>query len=117
VGYTPQIAAAVWVGFDNKSVHFKTWDGQGGRAAAPIWGRFMKYVYDDPTIAMPLEYFEKPAKVYADSICTETKKLATPFCPVKMIEYFTDQTRPATCDRHATSKWKEGEQGGGTISF
>jgi penicillin-binding protein 1A len=117
VGYTPQIAAAVWVGFDNKSVHFKTWDGQGGRAAAPIWGRFMKYVYDDPTIAMPLEYFEKPAKVYADSICTETKKLATPFCPLKMIEYFTDQTRPATCDKHATSKWKEGEQGGGTISF
>ncbi|HTY59959.1 MAG TPA: PBP1A family penicillin-binding protein, partial [Bacteroidota bacterium] len=29
VGYTPQIAASVWVGFDNKSVHFKTWDGQG----------------------------------------------------------------------------------------
>ena len=117
VGYTPQIAAAVWVGFDNKSVHFKTWDGQGGRAAAPIWGRFMRYVYDDPTIAMPLEYFEKPAKVYADSICTETKKLATPFCPVKMIEYFTDQTRPSACDKHATSRWKEGEQGGGTISF
>jgi hypothetical protein len=34
-----------------------------------------------------------------------------------MIEYFTDQTRPAACDKHATSKWKEGEQGGGTISF
>jgi penicillin-binding protein 1A len=117
VGYTPQIAASVWVGFDNKSVHFKTWDGQGGRAAAPIWGRFMKYVYDDPTIAMPLEYFEKPAKVYADSICTETKKLATPFCPDKTIEYFTDQTRPGTCDKHTTSKWREGEQGAGTISF
>ncbi len=117
VGYTPQIAASVWVGFDNKSVHFKTWDGQGGRAAAPIWGRFMKYVYDDPTIAMPLEYFEKPAKVYADTICTETKKLATPFCPDTMIEYFTDQTRPGTCDKHTTSKWREGEQGAGTISF
>lgn len=117
VGYTPQVAAAVWVGFDNKSVHFKTWDGQGGRAAAPIWGRFMKYVYDDPTIAMPLEYFERPAKVYADSICTETKKLATAFCPEKMVEYFTDQTRPASCDKHTNSKWREGEQGAGTISF
>jgi len=117
VGYTPQIAASVWVGFDNKSVHFKTWDGQGGRAAAPIWGRFMKYVYDDPTIAMPLEYFEKPAKVYADTICMETKKLATPFCPDKMIEYFTDQTRPGNCEKHTTSKWREGEQGAGTISF
>ncbi len=117
VGYTPQIAASVWVGFDNKSVHFKTWDGQGGRAAAPIWGRFMKYVYDDPSIAMPLEYFERPAKVYADSICIETKKLATPFCPNRMIEYFTDQTRPGGCDKHTTSKWKEGERGAGTISF
>jgi penicillin-binding protein 1A len=117
VGYTPQITAAVWVGFDNKSVHFKTWDGQGGRAAAPIWGRFMKYVYDDPAIAMPLEYFEKPAKVYADTICTETKKLATPFCPDRMVELFTDQTRPATCDKHTTLKWKEAERGAGTISF
>ena len=62
VGFTPQICAGVWVGFDNNSVHFTTWDGQGGRAAAPIWGRFMKYVYDDPNIAMPLAYFEKPPR-------------------------------------------------------
>ncbi|HUI64633.1 MAG TPA: PBP1A family penicillin-binding protein [Bacteroidota bacterium] len=117
VGYTPQIAAAVWVGFDNRSVHFRTWDGQGGRAAAPIWGRFMKYTYDDPSIAMPLEYFERPAKVYADTICMETKKLATPYCPEKMVEYFTDQTRPGKCDKHTTSKWREGDQGTGTISF
>ncbi|HXX62493.1 MAG TPA: PBP1A family penicillin-binding protein [Bacteroidota bacterium] len=117
VGYTPQIAAAVWVGFDNRSVHFRTWDGQGGRAAAPIWGRFMKYTYDDPSIAMPLEYFERPAKVYADTICVETKKLATPYCPEKMVEYFTDQTRPGKCDKHTTSKWREGDQGTGTISF
>ncbi|HUI11030.1 MAG TPA: PBP1A family penicillin-binding protein [Bacteroidota bacterium] len=117
VGYTPQISAAVWVGFDNRSVHFKTWNGQGGRAAAPIWGRFMKYVYDDPSIAMPLEYFEKPAGVFADTICTETKKLATAYCPEKMVEYFTDKTRPGSCDKHATSKWREGEQGTGTVSF
>jgi penicillin-binding protein 1A len=117
VGYTPQISAAVWVGFDNKSVHFKTWDGQGGRAAAPIWGRFMKYVYDDPGIAMPLEYFEKPAKVYEDTICTETKKLATEYCPNKSMEYFTEKTRPGKCNKHTTSKWREGEEGMGTISF
>lgn len=117
VGYTPQISAAVWVGFDNKSVHFRTWDGQGGRAAAPIWGRFMKYVYDDPGIAMPLEYFEKPAKVYEETICVETKKLATEFCPNRMSEYFTEKTRPGKCNKHTTSKWREGEEGMGTISF
>ncbi len=45
-GYTPLYTACVWVGFDDKRVTFTSADGQGGRAAAPIWGRFMKYSYD-----------------------------------------------------------------------
>ncbi len=117
VGYTPRIAAAVWVGFDEPSVHFTTWDGQGGRAAAPIWGKFMRSVYDDPAIAMPLEYFERPADVYADSICTETKKLATPYCPEKVVEYFTDKTRPGPCDVHTSADWKKEQHGTGRVSF
>ncbi|HCV44340.1 MAG TPA: penicillin-binding protein [Bacteroidetes bacterium] len=117
IGYTPQISAGVWVGFDNKSVHFTNWDGQGGRAAAPIWGRFMKYVYEDPSIAMPLEYFEKPATVFEETICADTKKLATEYCPNKMTEYFTEKTRPGKCNKHTTQKWNEGEEGLGTISF
>lgn len=117
VGFTPQLSAAVWIGFDNKSVRFKTWDGQGGRAAAPIWGRFMKYVYEDPGIAMPLEYFAKPAGILQETICTETKQLATQFCPHTMTEYFTVKTLPGRCEKHTSSKWKEGEEGMGTISF
>jgi penicillin-binding protein 1A len=117
VGYTPQISASVWVGFDNKGVHFTNWDGQGGRAAAPIWGRFMKYVYEDPSIAMPLEYFEKPATVFADTICVDTKKLATEYCPNRAIEYFTEKTRPGKCNKHTSLKWNDGEEGMGTISF
>jgi len=117
VGYTPQISAAVWVGFDEPSVHFTNWDGQGGRAAAPVWGRFMRYVYDDPTIAMPLEYFERPSDVYADSICAVTKKRATAFCPGREVEYFTDKTRPGTCDLHTSSLWRREQQGTGQISY
>ncbi len=117
VGYTPRLAAAVWVGFDNRSVHFTNWDGQGGRAAAPIWGRFMKAAYDDPNLALPLEYFTKPPGVYQDTICVETKKLATPYCPASTVEYFTDKMRPGPCDKHATSKWREGEEGLGKVSF
>jgi membrane carboxypeptidase/penicillin-binding protein len=107
----------VWVGFDNKSVHFTDIDGQGGRAAAPIFGRFMKYVYDDPNIAMPLEYFVKPARVIADSICADTKKLATEFCPNKTVEYFTEKTLPVKCDKHTSRHWQEREEGAGTIAF
>lgn len=117
IGYTPQIVAGVWVGFDNKSVHFRTWDGQGGRAAAPIWGRFMKHVYEDKSIGMILQYFNKPPKVLEEKICTETKKLATEFCPNATIEYFTEKNLPPKCDKHTTSRWKEGEEAGGTISF
>lgn len=47
VGFTPQILAGVWVGFDNQKVKFTGWYGQGGKAAAPIWGRFMGKVYAD----------------------------------------------------------------------
>jgi len=117
VGFTPRIAAGVWVGFDNKVVHFTNWDGQGGRAAAPIWGRFMQYVYDDPDIAMPLEYFQKPETVFEEIICADTKGLATEYCPVKMTEYFTGKTRPGKCTKHTSLKWNEGEEGMGTISF
>jgi hypothetical protein len=66
---------------------------------------------------MPLEFFQKPATVYEDSICTGTKKLATEFCPEKAVEYFTEKTRPGKCDKHATSKWREGEEGFGKVSF
>ncbi|MDP4219557.1 MAG: PBP1A family penicillin-binding protein, partial [Bacteroidota bacterium] len=46
IGYTPLYTAGAWVGFDDKRITFTSADGQGGRAAAPIWGRFMKYSYD-----------------------------------------------------------------------
>lgn len=117
VGFTPQLSAAVWVGFDNKIVRFKNWDGQGGRAAAPLWGRFMKYVYEDPNIGMPLEYFVRPNSVLEETICTETKQLATEYCPKTMTEYFTPKTLPGRCNKHTSSKWQEGEEGLGTISF
>jgi membrane carboxypeptidase/penicillin-binding protein len=117
VGYTPSLVSGVWVGFDNKVVHFTNWDGQGGRAAAPIWGRFMQYVYEDPEISMPLEYFQKPATVYEEVICNLTKQIATEYCPEKVSEYFTEKTLPAKCTKHTSLKWNEGEEGAGTISF
>jgi len=117
VGFTPQLTAGVWVGFDDRQVHFTNWDGQGGRAAAPIWGRFMRYVYEDPGIGMPLEYFDKPDGVIADSICTETKKLATEFCPSRSLEYFTSKSLPPKCDVHTSPFWKKRKENPSTISF
>ena len=50
VGFTPQLVAGIWTGFDDQRVKFTGWYGQGGSAAAPIWGRFMQKVYKDPLL-------------------------------------------------------------------
>jgi penicillin-binding protein 1A len=81
IGYTPQLAAGVWIGFDDPRIKFGGWYGQGGKAAAPIWGRFMKEVYDDPATTMPLAYFEMPADVEETEVCTVTGLKANETCP------------------------------------
>lgn len=47
IGYTPQFVAGCWLGFDDARIKFGGAYGQGGKAAAPIWGRFMKLLYSD----------------------------------------------------------------------
>ncbi|RPI19616.1 MAG: PBP1A family penicillin-binding protein [Ignavibacteriae bacterium] len=81
VGFTPQLVAGVWVGFDDPRIKFGGWYGQGGKAAAPIWGRFMKYVYDDESTTMPLAYFEMPPEVEETSVCMVSGLKANSTCP------------------------------------
>ncbi len=59
-GYTPQLVAGVWVGFDDQRVHFTNWYGQGADAAAPIWAIFMRDVYNDRAIGLPITSFVPP---------------------------------------------------------
>ncbi len=47
VGLTPDLACGVWVGFDDRRIQFTGDYGQGGRAAAPVFGRLMQRVYAD----------------------------------------------------------------------
>lgn len=103
VGFTPQLAAGMWVGFDDQAVTFNSADGQGGRAAAPLFGRFMKYVYEDKTIPITQPYFKIPNGVERDTICAETKKAVTQFCPVRITDIFNSKYPPAQCDLHLTA--------------
>lgn len=57
VGFTPQLVAGVWVGFDDQRIKFTGWYGQGGKAAAPIWGKMMGKVYALPGISYRLKSF------------------------------------------------------------
>ncbi|MCX6146873.1 MAG: PBP1A family penicillin-binding protein [Candidatus Kapabacteria bacterium] len=52
VGYTPQLICGIWVGFDDQRINFDVIgrQGQGGRAAAPIWALLMNKIYNDPNL-------------------------------------------------------------------
>ena len=53
IGYTPQLLAGVWVGFDEKRTLGK--GETGGHVAAPIWERFMeRAVEDEPILDFPV---------------------------------------------------------------
>jgi len=70
IGFTPQLVAGIWTGFDDRRVQFTGDYGQGGRAAAPIWGRLMQKVWNDPR----LSYHEPHFRVMGadgDSVSTE----------------------------------------------
>jgi len=99
VGFTPQIAAGCWFGVDDFQVPLGP--GQdGSRAALPAWARFMKAAHD--TLDLPIEQFEKPSGIEDMEICSVTKKLPLPACPVKT-EIFKIGTEPTQkCKVHRT---------------
>jgi penicillin-binding protein 1A len=89
VGYTPDLAAAVWMGCDSQK--FSLGAGQGAAAvAAPVWGAFMREVY---TFRKPSRFKEKPDGVAMCDVCGKTGKLPIEGCPVKS-EYFISGTEP-----------------------
>ena len=99
VGFTPQIAAGCWFGVDDFKVPLGP--GQdGSRAALPAWARFMKAAHD--TLGLPVEKFLKPSGIEDSEICSVTKKLPLPACPVET-EIFKKGTEPTQkCKVHWT---------------
>ena len=48
MGFTPELVTGVWVGGEERYIHFNTMAlGQGARAALPIYGYYMQSVYND----------------------------------------------------------------------
>lgn len=117
VGYTPHLTAGVWVGFDDNRIKLGPDDGQGGRAAAPIFGRFMAKAYADPSIGYQLEYFERPDGIVTDTICGDTKKKAREFCPEKIEEIFNAKYPLPLCDKHTSADWQKAVEKPSKISW
>ena len=62
MGLAPNLSAAVWVGGEDRSIHFDELGmGAGGSMALPIWTKFFEKVYADSTLGVNQEdLFQKP---------------------------------------------------------
>ena len=61
MGIVPNLVTGVWVGGEDRSIHFKDIAyGQGATMALPIWGQFMKEVYLKPELGISSEDFIEP---------------------------------------------------------
>jgi penicillin-binding protein 1A len=64
MGLVPKLTTGIWVGAEDRSVHFRTIKlGQGANMALPIWAIYMKKIYGDPSLGIsPEDDFAKPLK-------------------------------------------------------
>lgn len=91
LGVTPDLAAGVWLGFDQPKTILS--NATGGSLAAPVWTEVMKAAYADRPAPPP---WTPPPGVVTAAVDTETGKLAEPDCPREhvRIEYFLPGTQP-----------------------
>ncbi len=96
VGYTPDILALIWVGFDNEeSIH-----STGSVIALPIWAELMNSLPQH----VSGNWFRVPAGVVKKRICSDSGQLAVLFgCPNTHKEFFLEENVPTTqCPLHGS---------------
>jgi penicillin-binding protein 1B len=95
-GYTSNLLAIVWVGFDdNRDLGLS-----GANAPAPIWAEFMKRAIELPAYR-DVQPFDMPEGVTRVAIDPETLQLATPECPITREEVYIHGTEPTEfCELH-----------------
>lgn len=73
VGITPKLTTVVWTGGELRSIHFRSMEyGQGARQALPIFGHYMRSVYDDGVLNFYRGDFTKPDLPDEDFIWDES---------------------------------------------
>ena len=72
IGMVPNLVTGVWVGGEDRSVHFKEIAyGQGATMSLPIWGLFMKKCYEDEELQVSKEDFEEPEFLSIELDCSK----------------------------------------------
>lgn len=90
LGVTQPLVTGVWVGCEDSRIHFTSANGQGGRSALPIFGKYMQDIYNDKSLGIKKGKFQKPLSyqeklpdcfnrviIPADTLTLKTDSLAT----------------------------------------
>lgn len=101
IGYTPQLVGCVWVGFDDMRRSLGRGE-VGGRAAAPIWGHFMRSALS----GKPAEPFPLPEGIIQVPIDPVNGLLSLDE-PSAVYEYFREGTQPTEYSPSAGGVLKE----------
>lgn len=113
VGYTPELSAAVWVGYPQGLVPMRDVHGitvYGGTFPAQIWARFMENAMASiPPSEFSQATFGQDQQDEGDwvacNICTESGLLATPYCPNTETRYYRPGEEPTEkCTIHSSAR-------------
>ena len=73
MGIVPNLATGVWVGGEDRAIHFETIAyGQGATMALPIWGNYMRSLYENPEFGISPEDFISPENLSIPLDCEES---------------------------------------------
>jgi penicillin-binding protein 1B len=104
-GYTPDLVAVVWVGFDRR----QSTGLSGAQAALPIWTAFMKRA----TAGRPARDFEPPEGIVLATVDPESGGRATASCPRTVVEAFLEADAPTgDCPLHGGTTLEHDEEPG-----
>ncbi len=109
IGFTPDLVASVWVGYDNHVIRIRLQSGRGeagGDIAVPIWGRFMRRVFRDADPSSAPRFPSIPSSAVEHAvICRQSGFLANAECGDKAVdELFWAGTPPvSSCPIHTSS--------------
>ena len=72
MGMVPNLVTGVWVGGEERAVHFKSITyGQGAAMALPIWGVYMKSCYADEALDISTAEFVEPKNLSIRVDCSK----------------------------------------------
>ena len=72
MGMVPNLVTGVWVGGDDRSIHFdRLLYGQGASMALPIWALYMKANYSNSDLGISQDPFEEPEDLSINVDCTK----------------------------------------------